>query len=47
MSASDKDPAAMTDHELVVEWEAIDVDRGTTARGEALIAEMEKRQLDF
>lgn len=42
-----KDPAGMSDHELVAEWECIDCDSENTTRSEALAAEMKKREVDF
>lgn len=42
-----KNPADMSDHELVAEWECIDCDSENTARTEALAAEMKKREVDF
>jgi len=42
-----RNPADMSDHELVAEWECIDSNREDTARTEALAAEMKKREVDF
>lgn len=42
-----KDPADMTDGELVAEWECIDCDSEDTARSNALASEMERRNLEF
>ncbi|WP_157134788.1 hypothetical protein [Sphingomonas sp. PAMC 26605] len=42
-----KDPATMTDQELVAEWNCIDCDSEDTVRTDALAAELEKRNIDI
>jgi len=47
MSDEYKNPADMTDQELIAEWNCIDCDSEDTARTDALTAELQKRNLDF
>lgn len=47
MADEPKNPADMSDHELIAEWECIDCDSEDTARTEALAAEMQKRDVDL
>lgn len=47
MSDNPKDPASMSDSELIAEWNCIEFDSEDTARTEELAAEMQKRSLDF
>lgn len=47
MSDHPKAPGDMADQELINEYEAIDAEAGADPRAEALLAEIERRDLDL
>lgn len=47
MADTHKDPASMTDQELIGEWNCIDCDSEDTSRTDALADEIQKRNLDI